>query len=67
MIIFVSGIHGSGKGTLCKKMSAILNIPHFSSSDVLNWAQFSPNIKNKNVQNISETQQKLISNLQLIK
>lgn len=34
-IIFIGGIHGVGKTTLCKKISAELPIEHFSSSELI--------------------------------
>ena len=34
-IIFIGGIHGVGKGTLCEKVCNDLNIRHLSASEVL--------------------------------
>ncbi|MBY8290996.1 AAA family ATPase [Vibrio fluvialis] len=34
-IIFVSGIHGVGKGTLCKSLKESLNYPTYSCSDLI--------------------------------
>jgi len=36
-IIFIGGIHGVGKGTLCKRIASDLNIIHLSASEVLKW------------------------------
>ena len=67
MIIFISGIHGAGKGTLCRKLSLELNLKHFTASEILKWSEVSPDIKNKNVQDISSTQDRLIRGLDKIK
>lgn len=34
-IIFIGGIHGVGKGTLCKRIESELGIIHLSASEVL--------------------------------
>lgn len=35
-IIFIGGVHGVGKGTLCKRLASDLKITHLSASEVLN-------------------------------
>lgn len=35
-MLFIGGIHGVGKSVFCKKISEYLNIPHFSSSELIN-------------------------------
>lgn len=67
MVIFICGIHGSGKGTLCKKISSQTGIPHFTASDVLKWSEVSPNMQNKNVVDIPETQNRLLLGLEKLK
>ena len=64
-IIFIGGIHGSGKGTVCNKIISEFNITHLTASEVLKWTE----IKKQNekvVENIIETQEKLIYNLNKI-
>lgn len=62
-IIFLSGIHGTGKTTLGKDLSTRLNIPFASSSDIIkklstqNWTQ------QKRVSGISSNQDILISGI----
>jgi len=34
-IIFVSGIHGVGKGTLCKKLNREIGFEHYSCSEII--------------------------------
>lgn len=67
MVIFVSGVHGSGKGFFCDRLSSELSIPHFSASEVLKWEEVSTSLKNKKVINISDTQNRLLVGLEEIK
>lgn len=67
MVIFIGGIHGSGKGTLCKKISSQTGIPHYTASELLNWNEVSPDVKNKKVIDIPDTQNRLINGLKEIK
>lgn len=62
-IIFIGGIHGVGKGTACAKIKQSLPIEHLSASDVLNWTEVSPDINNKFVKDIPDTQDRLIRGL----
>ena len=64
-IIFVGGIHGVGKGTICKKLAVDYNFEHLSASQVLKWSEIS-DLKNKIVQNLDTTQDRLLTNLSLI-
>jgi len=64
-IIFVGGIHGVGKGTVCKELVHKLNFEHLSASEVLRWKEIS-NLKNKKVQNFDTTQDRLLTNLKEI-
>lgn len=55
-IIFVGGIHGVGKTTLCKKLSTILKIRHYSAGELIeleNKSNFSKQVsdinKNQNI------------------
>jgi adenylate kinase len=64
-LIFVGGIHGAGKGTLCKKICDDLNLKHLSASEVLKWEEISEK-EEKLVEDFSFTQIRLIDNLQQI-
>lgn len=67
MVIFIGGIHGSGKGTLCQTISSEIGLPHFTASEVLKWDEVSPNMQNKKVVDITETQNRLILGLTHLK
>lgn len=62
-IIFIGGIHGVGKGTLCKKLSTENKIPHFSSSDLLKWNEISAK-ENKVVKDFNHTQNRLLNGIE---
>lgn len=47
-IVFVGGIHGVGKSTLCNKLKSILNINHHSASELIKK-------KNQDLVNSSKT------------
>jgi len=64
-IIFIGGIHGVGKGTLCEKVCNDLNLRHLSASEVLKWEEISDK-ENKLVKDFTFTQNRLITNLQQI-
>lgn len=50
--IFVGGIHGVGKGSLCKQMVNYLMCEYLSASKLLSW-----NTKTKQVDNVSHNQE----------
>jgi adenylate kinase len=61
-IIFIGGIHGVGKGTICKEIALKTDIVHLSSSQILKWEEISDS-DNKLVKNITSTQDRLIKGL----
>ncbi len=61
-IIFIGGIHGVGKGTICKKLSTAKRITHLTASKVLKWEEISAK-ENKVVNNLETTQNRLIKGL----
>lgn len=61
-ITFIGGIHGVGKGTLCKRITSLINVEHFTASDLIRWRELSLS-KNKLVSDISSTQDQLIRGL----
>lgn len=61
-IIFVGGIHGVGKGTICKEISLNTGLIHLTASQVLKWEEISDS-DNKLVKNLNSTQNKLIMGL----
>lgn len=64
-IIFIGGIHGVGKGTLCKQLCQQYNLKHLSASKVLKWGEISDK-KNKKVKNLKSTQERLLEGLSRI-
>lgn len=63
-IIFIGGIHGVGKGTLCKRIASDLKIIHLSASEVLKWSDFNADSSDKKVADICATQDRLLMNLE---
>lgn len=61
-IIFIGGIHGVGKGTICKKIALKTDLIHLTASQILKWEEISC-IDNKLLKNISSTQDRLINGL----
>ncbi len=61
-IIFIGGIHGVGKGTICKEIASITDIIHITASEILKWNEISSS-ENKLVNNISSTQERLTNGL----
>lgn len=62
-VIFIGGIHGVGKSTICQHICRELNIEHLSSSDLLKWKDINEDEKNKKVEDIPFTQNRLITGL----
>lgn len=61
-IIFIGGIHGVGKGTICKEIASKTSLIHITASEILKWNEIS-STSNKLVNNISSTQERLIHGL----
>ena len=61
-IIFIGGIHGVGKGTICKEIASKTDLVHITASQILKWDEISSS-DNKLVNNISSTQERLINGL----
>lgn len=64
-IIFIGGVHGVGKGNICQKIKKNIDIIHLTASEVLKWKDISAT-ENKFVQDIKETQDLLVANLDKI-
>ena len=61
-IIFIGGIHGVGKGTICKDIASRTELIHITASQVLKWEEISK-LDNKRVENIISTQERLVIGL----
>lgn len=64
-IIFIGGIHGSGKGKICEEIRRNTALIHVTASEVLKWNELSFR-EEKVVANIDDTQDRLITNLNLL-
>ena len=62
-ISFIGGIHGVGKSTICNSLCSALDIRYLSASEVLKWVDINEDAKNKKVQDIPLTQDRLIAGL----
>lgn len=62
-VIFIGGIHGVGKSTICQHICRELNMEYLSASEVLKWEDINEDVKNKKVENIPFTQNRLITGL----
>jgi len=61
-IIFIGGIHGVGKTTLCNQILKKIDINYYSASSLIKRLnKDSINDKNKNVANINKNQDRLIT------
>lgn len=63
-IVFIGGIHGVGKSTICQVICHELGLEYLSASELLKWEAINEDSKNKKVTDITETQSKLIESLQ---
>lgn len=61
-IIFIGGIHGVGKGTICKEIASKTDLIHITASEILKWNEINSS-DNKFVVNISSKQELLIVGL----
>ncbi len=61
-LIFIGGIHGVGKGTICNKICKQTDFVHITASEILKWNEIS-RPDNKKVENIQNTQDRLIAGL----
>jgi adenylate kinase len=60
-IIFVGGVHGVGKTTLCNTIASRFNIKHFSASNLIYIEKEEEHLRNKQVENITENQDFLVT------
>src|SRR5690606_18775242 len=62
-IIFIGGIHGVGKSTICQHICRELNMVYLSASELLKWEEINDDANNKKVKDIPFTQNRLITGL----
>lgn len=59
-LIFVGGIHGAGKTTLCRKLAPVLGAQHFSAGDLIRMSAGTlPNVE-KRVADVRDNQRLLV-------
>lgn len=68
-LLFVGGIHGVGKSTLCDQLSQELHIHRMSASKLIGWEEIAESSGAKSVDDIEFTQKRLLLGLekQLVK
>lgn len=60
-IIFIAGVHGVGKGTVCIKIELLTGFPHYSASSLIKSIKNSDVDKNKVVIDASKNQDDLLT------
>lgn len=66
MIVFIAGIHGVGKGSVCGRLEKALDFKHHSASALMKWEKMSAK-DNKLVKDIPSTQDLLLKALKKAK
>ena len=64
-LAFIGGSHGVGKGTTCKEICSQTDLIHITASEVLKWNEIS-DLNNKNVEDIGDTQDRLVKGLERV-
>jgi adenylate kinase len=62
-IIFIAGVHGVGKTTLCNNLAARFSIEHFSASNLIAKEKEEQHLRSKQVKNIAGNQDYLVAAL----
>ncbi len=62
-IVFIGGIHGVGKSTVCYEICKATNFHYLSASELIKWKEINRDFKNKKVKSIPTTQDRLILSL----
>lgn len=62
-LVFVGGIHGVGKTTICRKFSNNYNLTYLSASEIISKVKKEEFTKSKKIDNIDENQNLLIDAL----
>lgn len=62
-IVFLGGIHGTGKGFISDRLCHNLSMKYLSASGLIKWTEISTDAKNKAVDNIPNTQERLMTAL----
>lgn len=62
-IVFIGGIHGVGKTTICQNICDKFDVEHLSASELIRWTDINDDKMQKQVKNVSATQDRLINSL----
>lgn len=63
-MIFLGGVHGTGKGVFCEQLCQASRWQYMSASELLKWSEYAVDLKNKAVRNIPETQMRLLAGIE---
>lgn len=62
-ILFLGGIHAVGKNVMSSSITQNTDIIHLTASELIRWSKISPNGNNKEVEDVDEMQDRLITAL----
>mgnify|MGYP001308216371 CR=1 FL=1 len=63
-LIFLGGVHGTGKGVFCDQLCRSTPWEVLSASALIRWDEYAEDPKNKAVRSIPETQARLLAGLE---
>jgi adenylate kinase len=62
-LVFVGGVYGVGKSTICKSICIDLALHYLSASELIQWSTLNDDPKNKLVKDIPDTQMRLVKSI----
>lgn len=65
-LIFLGGVHGTGKGVFCEQLCRATPWQYLSASELLKWTEYAEDPRNKAVRSIPETQERLLAGLERV-
>lgn len=64
LLVFLAGVHGTGKGHFCERLLRLSPWQHLSASALLKWSEYADDPENKEVRSIPDTQERLLAGLE---